>query len=568
MFNRKVLLMPIISRRLLPTLLLLTTFTSTASAHFVWLVPKKSDDGQSVVHVYFGEDGTDESVEHLNYVKDIALHRVVGKAEPIKLPVMVNDNGVAASIDFTDGAIVIAERDLGIFDRGDAVFRLQYYAKAGPALTDKAWRSAETADNLRLDMVPSVKNGKVRVTVFFDQQPVAGAQVVASRPGMDNFEGETNEKGVVTFKVAEAGLHSLRARHVDKTSGTLDGREYPETRHYVTAAVRIPTAGLPVGARLQNLPQPVTSFGAAIVDDALYMYGGHKGSAHSYSRSEQSNLLTKLDLNSGQWSTVAEGPHLQGLALVAHGGKLYRIGGFTAENEEGEDHKLVSQSQVQSFDPATGKWTDMPALPEPRSSHDAAVVGDCIYVVGGWAMNGDEESHWHESAWKLDLSDGDKHWQKIADPPFQRRALALAAHDEKLYVVGGMQQEGGPTTAVAVYDPATDAWSEGPSLLVQPTPESENGEKPRRSMSSGAMTGFGASAFATGGSLYVTTVQGTLQRLSEDGSEWELVADDVTPRFFHRLLPLDDAHLVALGGANMSIGKFEEVDIIRVRRKR
>ena len=84
-------------------------------------------------------------------------------------------------------------------------------------------------------------------------------------------------------------------------------------------------------------------------------------------------------------------------------------------------------------------------------------------------------------------------------------------------------------------------------------------------MSSGRMTGFGASAFATGGSLYVTTVLGQLQRLSFDGSRWDVVATGLTPRFFHRLLPLDEDHLIAVGGSNMSIGKFEEVDVVDVR---
>ena len=76
------------------------------------------------------------------------------------------------------------------------------------------------------------------------------------------------------------------------------------------------------------------------------------------------------------------------------------------------------------------------------------------------------------------------------------------------------------------------------------------------------MTGFGASAFATGGHLYATTVQGTLQRLSHDGSAWEVIGKTPTGRFFHRLLPLDNQHLIVVGGSNMSVGKYEEVEVI------
>ena len=308
----------------------------------------------------------------------------------------------------------------------------------------------------------------------------------------------------------------------------------------------------------------MTSFGAAVLKDSLYLYGGHTGSAHSYSQKEQGHQLMKLSLKTGEWECLAEGPGLQGLALVTDGNKLYRVGGFTAMNEEGEDHELVSQNDVVSFDPATSTWAELPVLPEPRSSHDAAVVGDTLYVVGGWAMNGEDDHDWHDTAWKLDLTSNKLSWEAISAPPFQRRAIAAAAHNGKLYVIGGMQSEGGPTTKTAVYDPGNNTWSEGPALFVKADPELKAGEKPRLSMSSGGMAGFGASAFATGGSLYVTTVQGTLQRLSDDGSKWELISDDVTPRFFHRLLPMNARQLVVVGGSNMSIGKFEEVEVIDV----
>ena len=92
--------------------------------------------------------------------------------------------------------------------------------------------------------------------------------------------------------------------------------------------------------------------------------------------------------------------------------------------------------------------------------------------------------------------------------------------------------------------------------------DSEKARDGRGNMSDGMMTGFGASAFATGGHLYVTTVQGTLQRLSDDASKWESIAPTPTGRFFHRLLPLDDQHLIVVGGSNMSVGKYEEVEIL------
>ena len=296
------------------------------------------------------------------------------------------------------------------------------------------------------------------------------------------------------------------------------------------------------------IPETVTSFGAAVTDDAIYMYGGHTGRAHAYDAKSQAKTLWRLDRKKpNKWEALNEGPGLQGLAMVTHGGKLYRIGGFMAKNAEGEDSDLWSQASVAAYDPATKKWTDLAPLPEPRSSFDAAVLDNTIYVVGGWSMQGDGDTTWATNAYALDLSDQASGWKTLPEPPFQRRALSVAAHDGKIYAIGGMQEEGGPTTQVDVFDPQANKWTQGPSL---------QGE---------GMDGFGSSSFAVGGQLFVATYSGKLQRLSDDGKSWETVTELESARFFHRMLPLSEKELVVLGGASMTSGKFDEVDVIRVR---
>ena len=544
---------------------------AAAQAHFVWLVPTEQN-GQAQVCVYFGEDAHDNSAEYLSRVSTVAVHSVVGTqpAEAVTLTKTTEKISAANS----GHRLFVATHDLGVMDRGDAKFRLLYYAKTGPQAGSPEWKSCITTDDLALDVVPELQGSKIVVKVCFHEKPVAGVEVKVARPGADDFSGTTDEDGTVSFDVADAGLYSLRAKHVEAVAGELNGKAYPETRHYSTVSLEVPKSDAPAAAvakNLENLPEPVTSFGAAVLDNALYMYGGHTGSAHSYSNKEQGNRLLKLDLASGKWEQLAEGPGLQGLALIDHGSKLYRVGGFSAMNAEGEEHDLRSQKDVACFDPAVGTWQELPALPEPRSSHDAAVVGDSIYVVGGWSMQGEGNTQWHTTAWKMDLTQKPLKWEAIAAPPFQRRALAAAAHDGKLFAIGGMQEKGGPTTATAIYDPATDKWSDGPALVVKEEPKKEepktegdsgNARGGRGNMAGGMMTGFGASAFATGGHLYVTTVQGTLQRLSADASKWETIAPTPTGRFFHRLLPLDDQHLIVVGGSNMSVGKYEEVEVL------
>lgn len=299
---------------------------------------------------------------------------------------------------------------------------------------------------------------------------------------------------------------------------------------------------------LPDLPEGVTSFGAAITGDWLYVYGGHTGRAHRYSIEGQSNAFRRLNLKQpGQWENLPNGPRLQGLALVAHAGVIYRVGGFSAHNHMGDEQDIRSRADFARFNPAEGKWEELPAMPAPRSSHDAVVVGDTLYVVGGWSMGHSDENQWHDSALSVDLSAEKLEWKQLPQPSFRRRALTLGEYAGKVYVIGGMQEEGGTTGAVSVYDPQTQQWTDGPTLKTE-----------------GRMAGFGASAFNAGGELFVSTYDGTLQKLSSEGKEWTVINKLEDGRFFHRMLPMNDATLLFVGGASMESGKFLELQTVGV----
>src|SRR5262249_27679188 len=146
----------------------------------------------------------------------------------------------------------------------------------------------------------------------------------------------------------------------------------------------------------------------------------------------------KLNDSIHGWEELSSDMPLQGLALLAHEGKVYRIGGMRPLNKPGEKADNVSVASCAVYDPAKKTWQPLPGLPQGRSSHDAAIVGNQIIVAGGWCLNGrDKPSYWHETAAILDLSQSPLTWKSIAQP-FQRRALSLAALGEDLFVIGGM----------------------------------------------------------------------------------------------------------------------------------
>jgi len=522
---------------------------SSAFAHFPWLQVEDRQSESPRLECYFSEAPTEDDPALLKYVDGAKAWRIPSRGDAKTIELKKTDSSLG--LDLSEGEaedLYGLTHQLGVMQRGETAFLLNYYAKTGPAVTGWTWRNEKSADLLALDIRPDVTDGQLTLTVLFDGKPAAGAEVVFYNDLVELEEtAKSDDKGQVTIDLSKHPIDAVRVKYVQDSAGTQDDKEYSEVRHYLTATFpRASYQPLKTASDFPVVPETVTSFGAAFTDGKLYVYGGHTGSAHHYSNEGQANTLHVLDLANKTWSEAATGPKLQGLAMVTHGGKLYRLGGFTAKNEEGEDHDLWSQTSFASFDLATQKWTDLAPLPERRSSFDAAVLDDKIYVVGGWALQGEEGNEWRETAWTWDLNAKNPEWTAIPNPPFTRRALSLAAYQGKIYAIGGMQETGGPTTRTAIYDPKTEQWTEGPRLIGS------------------SMTGFGTSSFAVGDRLYVSTYDGTLQTLAKDGKSWELQGNLPNARFFHRMVPIDDQHLIFVGGSNMQSGKFEEVEVLKV----
>jgi outer membrane protein assembly factor BamB len=296
---------------------------------------------------------------------------------------------------------------------------------------------------------------------------------------------------------------------------------------FATCALFIVPASLPAETTLPPIPQPATSFGAAIADNWLYIYGGNTGKAHEFNRECVKGDFFRLQLPAGNaWEKLPGGLALLSSSLVSYDGKVIRIGGMNARNEKGKKNDLHSTDEVMRFDPATQKWEALPPLPEPRSSHDAAVFNHILYIGGGWKLAGDDgegiHSKWHETLLTMDLRAPEKGWQSQPQP-FQRRAIATVARGGRLWFIGGIDDKDELSRAVDWFEPATGEWGKGPDL-----PD-------------GTMAGFGIAAAEQGGQLYASPLSGKISRLSERLQ---------VPRFFHRLLPLADGRLVAVGGSN------------------
>jgi hypothetical protein len=116
-------------------------------------------------------------------------------------------------------------------------------------------------------------------------------------------------------------------------------------------------------------------------------------------------------------------------------------------------------AQVDFYDPVTDRWSPGPRLPVPVHHTAAGVLGDRLYVVGGYTGTA---GRWRPVADVLSLGPGETQWRP--EPPLAgpRGALAVSSLDHALVAVGGVGS--GREIRTEVLQLGATAWERGPDL--------------------------------------------------------------------------------------------------------
>jgi hypothetical protein len=113
---------------------------------------------------------------------------------------------------------------------------------------------------------------------------------------------------------------------------------------------------------------------------------------------------------------------------------------------------FVPVSTVEAYDPPADTiggtpWVQEPNMPNPTHRLAAAVIGDLIYICGGWYGMG-------VKSWTFSYDPINNIWVQLADMPDVRQYHAAASYGGKLYVFGGA----GPENTCFEYDPSSGSW--------------------------------------------------------------------------------------------------------------
>ncbi|XP_054167641.1 kelch-like protein 20 [Oppia nitens] len=180
------------------------------------------------------------------------------------------------------------------------------------------------------------------------------------------------------------------------------------------------------------------NFGVAVINDSIYVCGGHQANSGS--------ILNQCEYYSAnKWLfTTSMIECRRGLALVAHCGYLYAIGG-------GSRIDGGYMNSMEKYDILAKRWsaTNLTNMHSTRYQFGAASFLGNIYVCGGAGNSNGKTCETYDPR--------ANQWTPIASMNIKRLNFKLIVFQNKLYALGGDTSDG-ITNTVEIYDENQNQW--------------------------------------------------------------------------------------------------------------
>lgn len=187
-------------------------------------------------------------------------------------------------------------------------------------------------------------------------------------------------------------------------------------------------------------PASMADASAMVIGDNFYIHGSGE-------------VFQRYEPVHGFWRYLQPPPvSVRGSLMLAREGLIYLISGQTTTSLN-----TALRAEVQVYDPAKNQWAQAPALPVPRSLSAAALLGNNMYVAGGFVEPRD-------SFYTLDAALPTAKWFTTGDLKFVPAPLPVAlyasgyvVHKGDFYLLGG---DNGSAAIQSIwrYRPSTNSW--------------------------------------------------------------------------------------------------------------
>ncbi|MET8631623.1 kelch repeat-containing protein [Streptomyces sp. NPDC004680] len=189
-----------------------------------------------------------------------------------------------------------------------------------------------------------------------------------------------------------------------------------------------------------------TSPGAPLKTTKVALGSHPYGPGHPGQASDAGSTAPKDASVNPAWSDLPEFPTpIMDNVVAENDGKVYSVSGLN-------DVGVTADGAV--YDPSAGSWHAIAPMPQPRENAVGGFVNGKLYVVGGWDLQGDPTS----TTYVYDPAKNS--WSRAADMPEATAVGASAVVGGSLYVVAGCAN-GVCDSASSVhrYDPRTHVWT-------------------------------------------------------------------------------------------------------------
>ena len=177
---------------------------------------------------------------------------------------------------------------------------------------------------------------------------------------------------------------------------------------------------------MTGMPMPTARAGlaSASIGHKIYVIGGRNTTApRPIGGMYVMNTVEVYDMVTNTWSSATSlNKARSDLVAVAHGGKIYAIGGWDGTN-------VVATVEV--YNPTKDTWTMLTDMPTARSNLVAETKGNTIYAIGG--VN--DSLTYLDTTEAYNIAKGK--WTAKAPMITARSEMDCARIGDKIYVIGG-----------------------------------------------------------------------------------------------------------------------------------
>lgn len=195
--------------------------------------------------------------------------------------------------------------------------------------------------------------------------------------------------------------------------------------------------------KIAQMPAPLSETVAAVINGKIHLAGGRSPNGKENSQWQHSTDVSwhwVFDPVSYQFTNATPLPGARNSAAsIQFNNRWIVIGGRTVGG--------ANLTEVLEYQPEQDQWKTLPAMPEGRAGHAAAIIEDKIQVFGGEHENGV-----YTSVLQFDIAKN--RWQSIGTWPQARHGLGAINLNRKLFLIGGAADTGLKNTSANV-DEAT-----------------------------------------------------------------------------------------------------------------